>query len=209
MLSRRTEGNPFFLIEYARLLHDEGSLDAVPAAVSDVLGRRLAGQPEDTMTALRAAAVLGREVPLPTLAAVLDRDDDAVLDLLDPALAAGLLVEDGVDRFRFSHALIRDAVYATLPVSRAARLHARAAEAWEQRAGDPHAVGETARERHGEQRPDPQHEQREPELADLDSDVRGDPRDPGDEAPDDAPVNREDKRGCAAGATNVGDGYCE
>ncbi len=70
-------------------------------------------------------------------------------------------------------------------------------------------VGETTRERHRKQGAEPWHEQREPELADLDSDVRGDPRNAGDEAPDDAPVKREDERGCAASATNVGGGRCQ
>jgi hypothetical protein len=41
-----------------------------------------------------------------------------VLDALEPALVAGLVVEDEVDRFRFSHALVRDAVLAAVPLSR-------------------------------------------------------------------------------------------
>jgi len=69
-------------------------------------------------------------------------------------------------------------------------------------------MGETARERHRNQRSDSRHEQCEAELADLDSDVRGDPRNAGDEAPDDAAVKREDERGCAPSAANVGEGCC-
>ncbi len=148
LLARRTDGNPFFLVEYARLVRDTGgpvSSDELPAAVSDVLSRRLAGLPEETLVVLRAAAVLGREVRLPLLAAVLDRDEDTVLDGLDPALAAGLVVEEGVDRFRFAHALVRDAAYGTLLMSRRARLHARAATAWAARIEDPQAAGELAR----------------------------------------------------------------
>ena len=72
LLARRTDGNPFFLVEYARLVQDTGgpvSPDELPAAVSDVLSRRLAGLPEESLAVLRAAAVLGREVRLPLLAA--------------------------------------------------------------------------------------------------------------------------------------------
>ena len=148
LLARRTDGNPFFLVEYARLVQETGgpvTPDELPAAVSDVLSRRLAGLPEGSSTVLRAAAVLGRDVRLPLLAAVLDSDEDAVLDALEPALTAGLVVEDGVDRFRFAHALVRDAAYATVLLSRRARLHARAARAWEDRSGDPQAAGEIAR----------------------------------------------------------------
>jgi hypothetical protein len=80
------------------------------------------------MAVLRPAAVLGRAFALDVLAPVSGRPDGEVLDALEPALAAGLVVEDEVDRFRFSHALIRDAVLAPLPLSRRARLHARAGE---------------------------------------------------------------------------------
>jgi hypothetical protein len=148
LLARRTDGNPFFLVEYARLVQDTGGpvpSGTLPAAVSDVLSRRLAGLPEESLVVLRAAAVLGREVRLAVLTTVLDRDEDAVLDALEPALGAGLVVEEGVDRFRFAHALVRDAAYGTLRLSRRARLHARAATAWEGRAEDPQAAGEIAR----------------------------------------------------------------
>jgi DNA-binding SARP family transcriptional activator len=132
-LSRRTDGNPFFLVEYARLLAASDDPRAAlaaepPPAVADVLRRRLAAVDDPTTSVLRAAAVLGRAFALDVLAHVSGRADVDVLDALDPALAAGLVVEDGVDRFRFAHALVRDAVLSAVPLSRRARLHARAGE---------------------------------------------------------------------------------
>ena len=133
-LRGRTDGNPFFLVEYARLARDGGDLTALleeehpPAAVQDVLTRRLGGLPEETADALRVACVVGRYFDVPTLAAVLDVDEDAVLDRLEPALQSGLVREFGVDRFRFAHALVRDTAYAALSQSRRARWHARVAE---------------------------------------------------------------------------------
>ncbi|MDF1606304.1 BTAD domain-containing putative transcriptional regulator [Nocardioides sp. YIM 152315] len=133
-LRRRTEGNPFFVVEYARLAKD-GDLAALvaegrpPAAVHEVLSRRLAHLEETTQDLLQTASVLGRIFDLRTLAQVAGLDDDDALDRLDPAIEAGLVAEDGVDRFRFSHALIRDTVLSGLPQSRRARVHARAAEA--------------------------------------------------------------------------------
>lgn len=134
-LRRRTEGNPFFLVEYARLARERGDLAALmseaqpPAAVHEVLSRRI-GQLEDgTRDLLQAASVLGRIFELSTLAGTVDRDEDSVLDHLEPALEAGLVDEDGVDRFRFTHALVRDTVLSSLPASRRARMHARAAAA--------------------------------------------------------------------------------
>ena len=74
------------------------------------------------------AAVLGRQFDVPTLASALGAAEYDVLDDLDAALAAGLVREDGVDRLRFAHALVRDTVYAGISRSRRGRMHARAAE---------------------------------------------------------------------------------
>ena len=137
---RRTEGNPFFLVEYARLARD-GDLASLrdegrqPAAVHEVLTRRLAHLPPETQELLQPASVLGRIFDLDTLAQVVTADEDAVLDRLEPAIQAGLVDEDGVDRFRFNHALVRDAVLGALAQSRRARIHARAAEALDGRKG--------------------------------------------------------------------------
>jgi predicted ATPase len=133
-LSRRTDGNPFFLVEYARLLAEADDPGAAlasepPPAVADVLRRRLGALDDAATSVLRAAAVLGRDFRLDLVVAVTGRSDGEVLDALDPALAAGLVVEDGIDRFRFAHALVRDAVLAAVPLSRRARMHVRAGEA--------------------------------------------------------------------------------
>lgn len=140
-LRRRTEGNPFFLVEYARLARERGDLATLmaegqpPAAVHEVLSRRLAQLGDDTRDLLQAASVLGRIFEVGTLVGTVGTDEDAVLDALDPALAAGLVDEDGIDRFRFTHALVRDTVLTGLPQSRRARIHARAARALVERSG--------------------------------------------------------------------------
>ncbi|HET9859732.1 MAG TPA: BTAD domain-containing putative transcriptional regulator [Nocardioidaceae bacterium] len=140
-LLSRTDGNPFFLVEYARLADERGSLSALldeahpPAAVNDVLGRRLERLPEDTVRVLRAAAVAGRDFDLRTVADATGLNDDHVLDHLDPAIEAGLLRDKDVERFRFAHALVRDSVYTAMSTTRRARLHARIAEALQDRPG--------------------------------------------------------------------------
>ncbi|HEY3558278.1 MAG TPA: BTAD domain-containing putative transcriptional regulator [Kribbella sp.] len=123
-LRARTDGNPFFLVE---LLRDDRR--DVPAAVTDVVARRVARLPAATGELLRTAAVIGREFDLGVLAAATGRDEDELLDGLDPAVAAGVIAEgDQVERFRFAHALVRDVVYAGLPAARRARRHAAIAE---------------------------------------------------------------------------------
>jgi hypothetical protein len=136
-LAQRTDGNPFFLVEYARLAGERGDLTSLldeeepPTAVHDVLVRRIARLPDETRDVLRPASVIGREFDTDTLAAVTGRDDDTLLDLLEPAQAAGLVREDGIDRWVFAHALVRDTLYAGLPASRRARMHAKVAGALE------------------------------------------------------------------------------
>ena len=147
-LRQRTDGNPFFLVEYARLAGDGGDLGALlaeehpPAAVHDVLTRRIAGLPEPTAKTLRFASVIGRWFDVPTLAEALAADEDDVLDDLDAALTAGLVREDAVDSMRFAHALVRDTVYAGLSRTRRGRMHARAAESL---TGKPGREAEVAR----------------------------------------------------------------
>ncbi len=141
-LARRTDGNPFFLVEYARLAAEGGDLGALlaeadpPTAVHDVLVRRLERLPPPVRAVLTVASVVGREFDTGTVASAAGSGDEEVLDLLEPAAAVGLVREEGVDRWMFAHALVRDTVYAALPATRRARVHARVAEALEGSGGE-------------------------------------------------------------------------
>lgn len=134
----RSEGNPFFVVELLRLLGSERRLAAaeqaaaheVPVGVRDVLRRRLAGLPDQTRAILLVAAVVGREFDLDVVRDVSGLEDEAALDAVEAALLWGLVVEDTViGRFRFGHALVREAIYQEVSQLRRARLHARVAAA--------------------------------------------------------------------------------
>lgn len=134
----RTEGNPFFVTELARLMASEHDLDAsgglgraVPAGVRDVVRRRLRRLPEETMALLSLAAVEGRDFELRVLEAAAELDSERTLELVEAALMSGLVLEnpDVVGRFRFSHDLVRETILEELTASRRARLHARVGEA--------------------------------------------------------------------------------
>lgn len=129
LLRERTGGNPLFVRELARLMVAEG-VDAahggIPAGVGDVVRRRVARLPPQTATALRQAAVLGREVDITLLGELARSDDDELLDALEPAVLAGLLDEPAPGRIRFAHNLIRDTLYEDTSVLRRSRLHAAA-----------------------------------------------------------------------------------
>ena len=82
---------------------------------------------------MAAAAVVGAEFDLRTLGDVVGQDTTSVLNQLEPAFAAGLLVAAGPSpgRCRFSHGLVRDTLYDDLGAAARPALHQRAAEALE------------------------------------------------------------------------------
>ena len=138
----RTGGNPFFVGEVVELLARQDRLaDAaaaraahVPGAVLDVVRRRIGMLPATTQPLLAMASVLGLAIDVDVLAHVAGVSAADALDALDPAVDAGLLVEDpaGPARLRFAHALVADALAAELSAGRRARLHAAVVTAIEE-----------------------------------------------------------------------------
>lgn len=141
LVHERTGGNPFFVGEVIELLARQQRLGdpdgpgdlGVPAAVHDVVRRRISLLPVDTQRLLTVASVLGGTIEVDVLARVAERPVHETLELLDPAVAAGLLLEDrsGPGRLRFAHTLVADALVAELSLARRARLHAAVTEALE------------------------------------------------------------------------------
>ena len=90
---------------------------------------RLGEQAEEILT---LAAVAGQAFRAALLERAAEAPRDAVVDVLDRAVAAGLLATtDDPDRLTFSHALIRETLYARLSDARRVRLHRRVAETLE------------------------------------------------------------------------------
>jgi hypothetical protein len=137
-LVERTDGNPFYLTELVRLLVSEGALSdpraaawrSVPRGVRDVVRQRLASVSADVVRALTTAAVAGRSFDLPVLEKVVG-DEHAVDEAVETAQVLGLVAEESPGRFRFTHALVRDAVRDTLTATSRARAHAAVAAALE------------------------------------------------------------------------------
>ncbi len=153
LLRRESAGNPFFADEILRNLVESGELVlgddgrwvvhkdfdelVVPQSVRDVVGQRIARLGDETLKTLSAAAVIGRDFDLALLAAVTGQDEDDLLDLLEGAMTAGILVEiSGADeRFRFQHTLARQTLEAGLSEGRRRRGHRKVAEAIEATGG--------------------------------------------------------------------------
>ena len=145
-LREQTEGNPFFMEESLRALVEAQVVEpgaraqasaltsiGVPESVADVILRRLARVSELAREALTIGATTGREFDLSVVQALLEGPAEVVIEALEEAIEAGLVVEvaDAVDRFAFSHALARDAIYGRLSRTRRLRLHLRLATALE------------------------------------------------------------------------------
>jgi hypothetical protein len=130
-----TAGNPFFIEELLHSPSDERAAPVVvPEGVKDVIGRRLDRLAPATLEILTLAAVLGTDFRLAVLKAVTaEPTSDKLVAALEVAVRARLIVEDPdeVDRFSFTHALVRQTLYERPIASRRVRLHRRVAVAIE------------------------------------------------------------------------------
>ncbi len=138
-LLERTDGNPFFLRELLRAVIDGGeSLDAVPEGVRAVVRQRMSRLPADDISLLAACAVAGPVFDVALASAAVGRPGagPALADIVEDLLQAGLVAEtDTHAQLRFTHALIRDAVYASLTNTRRTSLHLALAEELDRRHG--------------------------------------------------------------------------
>ena len=130
----QTEGNPFFLGEVVRLLVSERRLEAggadgwdlaIPQGVREVVGRRLDRLSEHANQALTAAAVVGREFDLAVLERIAGPHRDELAGALEEAIDAQVISESRrvPGRFSFSHALVRETLYAEIPGARRVKIH--------------------------------------------------------------------------------------
>lgn len=140
-LERETEGNVFFVIEVLRALADaSGGLNAIAVqrlpetvaagGVRDVLKRRLARLPYDTLGLLRLTAVAGRLIDRALLPQWVSAGFDIGAWLT--ACSNASVIEMVDSEWRFAHDKLREAVLADLPDLERPQLHRRVAEAIEQ-----------------------------------------------------------------------------
>jgi len=145
-LCRLTDGNPLFLDEMLRQLcyrDDEkgGAADTPvppdlnpPEAIRELVARRVSRLPEDVIYLLQAAAVAGLECEAGIAAEAAGLTAGQRLDAFDGAEDSRLLRrigEEARDRYAFTHALVRDAIYGELLRGRRVRYHHKIAVATE------------------------------------------------------------------------------
>ncbi len=150
-LFKLTDGNPLFLDEMLRQLSErveeskpEGD-DSMPPdlsppdAIRELVARRVSRLPQDVIYLLHAAAVAGLEFEANLVAEAAELTPDQRLDALDRAEESRVLRRIGGDvrdRYAFTHALVRDAIYGELLRGRRVRYHHKIAVATERAHAD-------------------------------------------------------------------------
>lgn len=138
----RTQGVPFFVEELAAALATSGRLRKgsagveladgedvpIPATVRDTVLLRAEGLSEPGRKVLDIAAVVGLQFDLDLVAELAGGDEG----LAEP-IERGLMVEIGLGRAAFRHALAREALYGDLPWPRRRALHRQIAACLEAR----------------------------------------------------------------------------
>jgi DNA-binding SARP family transcriptional activator len=138
-IARRAEGLPFAVIELAQSAPLAVGAD-LPRSLASALAARLCDLDPPSTEALRRMAVAGDDFEVATAIALCnDVDADASLRL-DRALAAGVLVVAS-GRYRFRHALVRQALLDGMSPHRRRGLHREVAERLEQTPSRPGLVG--------------------------------------------------------------------
>ena len=143
-LRDRSEGNPFVLEEMLRDALDRGDIFRtdkgwdrkpltemrIPRTVRDAILQRLERLSREDVAVMSAASVMGRSFDITSLTAVAGVDEPVVLAALEASVTAQLIEEEDSSsgRYRFRHALTREAIYEDLVTPRRQQLHSRAAD---------------------------------------------------------------------------------
>lgn len=135
-LFAETEGLPFFVVEYLRVLEESGEVWTadkaltIPATVRDLLHNRLAHVGERERQILQTGAAIGHNFDLELVQAGSGRSDEETVAALEMLTARGLLVEQLAHdqiTFDFSHDKMRTLVYEEMGLARRRLLHRRLA----------------------------------------------------------------------------------
>jgi DNA-binding CsgD family transcriptional regulator len=142
-------GNPFLLCELARNLVSQGIEPSAeqaelvrkqaPERVGQTILARLARLSPRAGKVVRSLAVLGDGSDLSLLSGMDGGDPEETSEAIDELRASSIL--DGDVSPRFIHPLVRNAIYADIPVGERSRSHARAATLLRDRRASPERIG--------------------------------------------------------------------
>jgi class 3 adenylate cyclase/tetratricopeptide (TPR) repeat protein len=127
-LSDRSGGNPLFLQELVQAARTAGTVEGLPDSIDGMVTVEIDRLSSTDRRVLRYASVLGVSFDGLLLMALLEAEHTPIGRSAFPRLAQ-FLQDEGNGRYRFRHALMRDAAYEGLPYRRRKDLHARAGTA--------------------------------------------------------------------------------
>jgi DNA-binding CsgD family transcriptional regulator/tetratricopeptide (TPR) repeat protein len=147
-ISELTDGNPFLMIELWRALRESGALEIVggaprlarplsalasPESVREVVSQRLSHLAPSTAELLEVAAVAGPEFRLDVVRRAAGLEERNLLEALDDGMRSGMIEETPAAglAYRFTHELVRQALYDRLSALRRAELHLQVGAALE------------------------------------------------------------------------------
>ncbi|WP_437795547.1 AAA family ATPase [Sorangium sp. So ce693] len=140
-VQKKTGGNPFFVKQFVRSLHDHGVLtfaagsgwrwdlariDALAYTdnVVDLMVRTIARLRPEAVEALKLAAAIGNRFDLDMLATVSECSQEEAYSRLDPAVREGF-VTPGRDGYGFAHDKVQEGAYAMIPEADRPAFHLR------------------------------------------------------------------------------------
>ncbi len=142
-LEKQTEGNIFFLVEVVRALAEEaGRLDQVgrdtlpmkvfTGGMQSIIHRRLGQVPEWGQALLQQAALIGRDVDLKLLEALMPTlDDPPEINKWLLACSNAAVLEVREELWRFAHDKLREGTLLSIPPEELPQMHLHIAEAIE------------------------------------------------------------------------------
>jgi predicted ATPase len=153
---QQTGGNAYFVEEVLRSLVEtgrvrrgapgweliDGSQISIPGSIKLVIDERVDRLGSSARPILTVAALLGHEFSFDVLQAVGGYSEDELLDVVEKAVSAHLLVDsshDGEESFAFADDRIAEILYDELSGARRRRYHLRAAQLLEARYSQPDA----------------------------------------------------------------------
>ena len=143
-----TGGNPFFVRELGRSLHERGIepvgkfthgvQELVPDRVARMVLGRIGRLSQTAKEVARALSILGEDTEPILVAELVDIPIDSVQEAADE-LRAATIFDSGVS-LRFTHPLIHSSVYADIPAGERAAAHGRAAALLRERGVAPERI---------------------------------------------------------------------
>jgi adenylate cyclase len=150
-----TEGNPFFIEEVLHSMEEDGAISfnkdqtswsligkipeiKLPDTIKEVVHARMSRLSENMRLVLEIASVLGEEFEYDTLAAVSKLDEEQLVTNLDDLIRFKIIIEQPTTfgqsiHYRFAHNKICEVIYNGLGQSHRRLLHAKTANAIEEK----------------------------------------------------------------------------